>query len=117
MTNPDFLIRVADWSLLTYCVLLVGVAFWAVRGRLPSALKAKYARGVTYMSQLPFAYRWRQAVSAEDLPVFEKARMRQHIFLIVISSGSLVSSIYGYINSVALLSKCHMNGIGPIHGQ
>lgn len=69
MANPDFLTRVADFSLLVYIVLLLGISLWALQGRVPPVIKAKYASGVMQKSQMPFAYRWREAVNTEDLPV------------------------------------------------
>lgn len=112
MADSDFWIRVADVSLLVYFFLLVGVGFWGFRGRLPAALKARYASRVTYLSQLPFTYHWRQAVRTEDLPVFENARVRQHVFLVVIFIGALLIAIYGYVHVVLLLWKCNKQGAG-----
>lgn len=117
MANPDFLIRVADLSLLVYCVLLVGIGLWAIQGRVPSVIKSKYARGIMQKSQMPFAYRWREVVSTEDLGVFERARMRHHVFLISIVLGALVVAIYGYVNVVVSLWKCNMQGAGLLSGQ
>ena len=117
MTNPDFLILAADWLLLGYLVVLAGVGLWAIQGRVPTVIKTKYASGVMFMSQMPFAYRWRQAISTEDLPVFERARIRQHVFLVVISAGSLLISLYGYVNTVVHLWKCNMHGLGLLNGR
>jgi hypothetical protein len=110
--EPNFLMRTADVVALIYCALLISVGVWAFRGRLPTTIKAKYSNLVTYRSQLPFAYHWRQAVSAEDLPSFEKARIRQHVFLIVISSLILLIALYAYLNAAAMLGLCQMHGAG-----
>jgi hypothetical protein len=117
MANPDFLIRVADLLLLVYFVLLVGISLWAFQGRVPSVIKSKYASGIMYKSQMPFAYCWRQAVNKEDLHVFEQARVRHHVFLISIVVGALVIAIYGYVHVVVSLWKCNMQGAGLLHGQ
>jgi hypothetical protein len=117
VANPDFLIRAADFSLIVYLVLLAIVGLWAIQGRLTTAMKAKYPRRVAYMSQIPFAYRWRQSVSAEDLPVFERARVRQLVFLVCISLGSLLIATFGYVHAVAWLWKCNMQAAGLLHGQ
>lgn len=110
--EPNFLMRAADVVALIYYALLIGVGVWAFRGRLPATIKAKYSNLVTYRSQLPFAYHWRQAVSAEDLPAFERARIRQHVFLIVISSLILLIALYAYLNAAAMLRLCQMHGAG-----
>lgn len=117
MANPDFLIRVADLSLLVYFVLLVGISLWAFQGRVPSVIKSKYASGIIHKSQMPFAYRWRQAINKEDLHIFEQARMRHHVFLISIVIGALVVAIYGYVHVVVSFWKCNMQGAGLLHGQ
>jgi hypothetical protein len=117
MANPDFLTRVADFSLLVYIVLLLGISLWALQGRVPPVIKAKYASGVMQKSQMPFAYRWREAVNTEDLPVFERARMRRHVFLISILLGALIVAIYGYVHVVVSLWKCNMQGTGLLPGQ
>ena len=113
MANQDFLIRMADWSLFVYLILLVGVGLWAIRGMLPKEVRAKYGRPLIFTSQLPFAYRWRRAISTEDLPAFESARFRQLILIAAICTGSLVISFYGFINSVALLHRCSIERMGP----
>jgi hypothetical protein len=110
--EPNSLMRTADLVALMYCALLIGVGIWAFRGRLPATIKAKYSSLVTYRSQLPFAYDWRQAVSADDLPAFERARIRQHVFLIVISSLILLIALYAYLNAAAMLRLCQMHGAG-----
>jgi len=112
MANLDFLIQVADYSLLVYCVVLAGVGLWAIQARVPNVVKAKYASRVTYMSQLPFAYQWRQAVGTEDLQVFERARVRNNVFLLVLSALILIISLYAYVNAVVMLHRCHMQGAG-----
>lgn len=104
--------RTADVIALVYCALLIGVGVWAFRGRLPTTIKTKYSNLVTYRSQLPFAYHWRQAVSAEDIPAFERARIRQHVFLIAISSLILLIALYAYLNAAAMLRLCQMHGAG-----
>lgn len=115
MTNSDFLISVSDWSLLVYSILLVGICLWAIQGRVPATIKSKYANAVVYKSQMPFTYRWRQAVNIEDMPAFETARMRRHIFLLSIVLGSLVIAIYGYVHVSVALWKCNLQGAGLLH--
>lgn len=110
--DPNFLIRTADMVALMYGALLIGVGVWAFRGRLPTVITAKYSNSVTYRSQLPFAYQWREAVSAEDLPAFERARIRQHVFLIVVSALILLIFVYAYLNASAMLRLCQMHGAG-----
>ena len=51
MADPDFLMRVANLSLLVYEVLLVGLGLWALQGQLPKAVGVKYARRLIFMSQ------------------------------------------------------------------
>jgi len=117
MTSPDFLIRAADLSLLIYLVLLAGVALWAFQGRVPALIKAKYVNRVIFMSQMPFAHRWRCVVSTEDLPLFERARVRQHVVLIVSSALTLLIMIHAYINTVAELWRCNIGRVGLLPGQ
>jgi hypothetical protein len=118
VANSDFLILSANLSLLVYLVLLVGVGLWEIRGRLPTVIKAKYSGHVRYMSQLPFAYRWRQAVSTEDLPVFEMARFRHLVFFIALSALPLLISIYYYVHVVIQLNMCiSLNSFGPATGK
>jgi hypothetical protein len=114
MTNPDFLVLVSNISLLVYLGLLFGVAIWALQARLPSRLKTNYPRRITFMSQMPLAFRWREQVSKEDLPVFEKARQRQHAFLIAVASMIPLLSFYAYVRVVAQLFHCNMQGINLI---
>jgi hypothetical protein len=117
MANPDFLIRMADLSLLVYFLVLVGISLWSFQGRVPAMIKSKYASDIMHKSQMPFAYCWREAVNTEDIPVFERARMRHHVFLISIVIGALVIAIYGYVHVAVSLWKCNMQGVGLLHGQ
>lgn len=110
--EPSFLIGIADWVALIYCVLLIGSGIWAFAGRLPADIKSKYSIRVTYMSQIPFAYQWRQAVNSEDLPAFERARVRQHAFFTVISALILLIIFYAYMNAIAMLHQCQSQGVG-----
>ena len=108
MLDSDFLTQMADWSLLVYCLVVTGVGLWDFQGRVPAVIKSKYASRVTYMSQLPFAYQWRSAVSTEDLPLFERARVRHLVFVLAVSALSLVMSLNAYINAVAMLKRCYL---------
>ena len=117
MASPEFLIQVADLTLFGYLVVIVGIGYWALQGGLSSEVEAKYPRKLIRMSQLPFTYRWRQSVRTEDLEVFEKARVRHHIFVLSGAFGSLVVAMYGFANVVAFLWKCQLQGIGRLHGQ
>lgn len=112
MPNTDFLMRVADLSLLVYGVLLTGVGLWALQGQLPKAVRVKYARRLIFMSQLPFAYRWRQAVTTEDLSAFEKARLRQLVLEVTLGALSLLICLSAGLNSAALHLKCEMQRLG-----
>lgn len=108
IASPDVLTQIADLSLLMYCLVLIGVGLWDFQGRVPAMIKSKYASRVTYMSQLPFAYQWRSAVSTEDLPMFERARVRHQVFILVVSALSLIMSLYAYINAVVMLRRCYL---------
>ena len=112
MIEPRLLIRIADLAAMVYGVLLVGVGIWAIKGRLPALVKTKYSKRVISMSQLPFSYQWRQAVSPEDLPTFERARVRQQVFFIVIMAIVLLIFIYAYLNAAAMLHLCQLRGAG-----
>ena len=117
MTNPEFLIQVADLTLFGYLLLVVGIGFWAFQGRLPREVETEYGRKVIRMSRLPFTYQWRQSIRSEDLEAFEKARVRHHIFVLSGAFGSLVIAMYGFANVLAFLWKCQLQGIGQLHGQ
>ncbi len=112
MNEPGLFIRIADLVAMVYGVMLIGVGIWAFKGRVPTAIKTKYSSQVISMSQFPFAYQWRQAVCQEDLPIFERARVRQQVFYIVITGIVLLILIYAYLNAAAMLHLCQLRGAG-----
>lgn len=112
MYNPDTLIFAADLSLLIYFSFLITIGVWALRARLPKIFDSKYSRRIIIFSQLPFTYKWRVSVSAEDLPVFERARIRQHVFIVAVSALPLVLSVYAYIHTIVQLWHCNVHGVG-----
>lgn len=101
------LFRVFQWYWAVWGVLFFGMAIWAIKGRLPSEVRARYARRVVFMSQLPFAYQWRQSVMVEDLPMFEVARMRQNVVgVFSIVGTSLIPGIVWSVYTAGVATRC-----------
>lgn len=107
MPSSDMLFRLADLSLVVYLLALAGVGVLSIRARVPASVAAKYAPGVLRLSQRPFAFRWREDVHREDLPVFEKARVWHHVFVMALSFLPLLASMYHYAYTVVELASCH----------
>jgi hypothetical protein len=113
MFNPDFLLLVANISLVAYLILLFGIGIWTVQGQLPTSLRARYSRRVVFMSQMPFAFHWREGVLTTDLPVFERARLRRHVLLLAGASVIPLLLFYGYAHAIVQLYYCNIQGLIP----
>lgn len=112
MMDLNWWVRAADLTLLFYALLLVALAIWAFLGRLPKAVSSKYARRVVHQSQLPFTYSWRHVITIEDLPLFERARVRHLVLFLAVCFLSLVILSHSYINVVVMLSDCNRRRLG-----
>lgn len=112
MINIELILFIANLSLLVFFVLITAVGIWTVRGRLQKKFYSRYPRRLIYLSQLPFTYAWRQFVKPDDLLAFEKARMRLHVFLVVLILLTHLVSFYSYLHVVAQLWLCNMRLIG-----
>ncbi|MFO0773556.1 MAG: hypothetical protein U0172_02685 [Nitrospiraceae bacterium] len=103
---------VADLSLAAYFILMVGISVWALQGGLSRGTKGKYPSSLIYRSQLPFFYKWREAIVKEDLQEFERARVRHLITFSFAILLPVLLATYAYVNTAALLWRCTMHGAG-----
>lgn len=107
MDRVGYLVQAADYSLATYFLLMIGVLIWSFAGRVPSDRKKHYSRRVLVMSQMPFAYQWRHSIAPDDLLLFEQARMRHLIALVLALALPFLLAVYAYINAASLLWLCN----------
>ena len=73
-------------------VLQIPLVFWAVAAMPGKDNIKKYSRRIIWQSMVPFAYKWRQVASSDDLPRLERFRRRWLIYLLsVVVSANLLT--------------------------
>lgn len=109
--NPNNLEHAGEVLLLICAFVVLFVAIWASRARIPRSFYKKYPRRLLFRAMFPFVYAWRAQFQGDDILVIEKARARSSVLSLTIVIIMQLIALAFYLQAVALLARCETQTI------